>query len=275
MNKIILSIGVLVLVVIGVTYTIRNGDILNKSSDKIACTMDAKQCPDGSYVGRSGPKCEFTECPLVKETTQAKIAEKILNNGIYITPQDVVEDSRCPTDVVCVWAGQVRLRVTLQSRDNPIDAQDVTLTPSKPFIFKGQTIELIDVIPSTDSKKIINAGDYRFTFRVILIANIEKGTVSGTVTTSPTCPVERIPPDPQCAPRPYSTSIEIRQIGKTTLIKTIKSDIQGWFNTELSVGQYELRPISSSSFPRCGSVTVQVKSGQNSITDISCDTGIR
>lgn len=26
------------------------------------CTMDAKQCPDGSYVGRSGPNCEFV-CP--------------------------------------------------------------------------------------------------------------------------------------------------------------------------------------------------------------------
>lgn len=28
----------------------------------VACTMEAKQCPDGSYVGRSGPKCEFTAC---------------------------------------------------------------------------------------------------------------------------------------------------------------------------------------------------------------------
>ncbi|KKP86498.1 MAG: hypothetical protein UR90_C0028G0010 [Parcubacteria group bacterium GW2011_GWC1_35_8] len=28
----------------------------------IACTMDAKQCPDGSYVGRTPPKCEFV-CP--------------------------------------------------------------------------------------------------------------------------------------------------------------------------------------------------------------------
>ncbi|HVV15161.1 MAG TPA: hypothetical protein VHD55_02050 [Candidatus Paceibacterota bacterium] len=26
------------------------------------CTMDAMQCPDGSWVGRSGPKCEF-KCP--------------------------------------------------------------------------------------------------------------------------------------------------------------------------------------------------------------------
>jgi hypothetical protein len=30
--------------------------------EPVACTMDAKQCPDGSYVGRSGPNCEFV-CP--------------------------------------------------------------------------------------------------------------------------------------------------------------------------------------------------------------------
>ena len=28
-----------------------------------ACQMDAKLCPDGSSVGRSGPNCEFAECP--------------------------------------------------------------------------------------------------------------------------------------------------------------------------------------------------------------------
>ena len=25
----------------------------------VICTADAFQCPDGSYVGRTGPKCEF------------------------------------------------------------------------------------------------------------------------------------------------------------------------------------------------------------------------
>lgn len=29
----------------------------------VACTMEAKLCPDGSSVGRSGPKCEFLPCP--------------------------------------------------------------------------------------------------------------------------------------------------------------------------------------------------------------------
>ncbi|HRH23608.1 MAG TPA: hypothetical protein PK295_03180 [Candidatus Magasanikbacteria bacterium] len=31
--------------------------------ESVMCTMDAKICPDGSYVGRTGPQCEFAECP--------------------------------------------------------------------------------------------------------------------------------------------------------------------------------------------------------------------
>ncbi len=31
----------------------------------VACTMDAKICPDGSAVGRIGPNCEFAACPEV------------------------------------------------------------------------------------------------------------------------------------------------------------------------------------------------------------------
>lgn len=32
-------------------------------ANPIACTMEAKMCPDGSYVGRIGPNCEFRACP--------------------------------------------------------------------------------------------------------------------------------------------------------------------------------------------------------------------
>src|SRR6267154_6145338 len=30
---------------------------------QVACTADAMQCPDGSYVGRTGPNCQFAACP--------------------------------------------------------------------------------------------------------------------------------------------------------------------------------------------------------------------
>ena len=32
-------------------------------SPTVACTEDAKICPDGSSVGRIGPNCEFAKCP--------------------------------------------------------------------------------------------------------------------------------------------------------------------------------------------------------------------
>lgn len=33
------------------------------TSKIVACTMEAKICPDGSAVGRSGKNCEFAPCP--------------------------------------------------------------------------------------------------------------------------------------------------------------------------------------------------------------------
>jgi hypothetical protein len=35
---------------------------ITKPLIQVVCAMDAKMCPDGSYVGRTGPKCEFV-CP--------------------------------------------------------------------------------------------------------------------------------------------------------------------------------------------------------------------
>ncbi len=35
----------------------------HSSQSPVACTQEAKQCPNGSYVSRTGPNCEFTACP--------------------------------------------------------------------------------------------------------------------------------------------------------------------------------------------------------------------
>lgn len=36
--------------------------VQSEEQEGVVCTADAMQCPDGSWVGRSGPKCEFV-CP--------------------------------------------------------------------------------------------------------------------------------------------------------------------------------------------------------------------
>jgi hypothetical protein len=43
-----------------------NANHNNYQPKPVACTMEAKLCPDGSAVGRSGPNCEFTACPAAK-----------------------------------------------------------------------------------------------------------------------------------------------------------------------------------------------------------------
>lgn len=39
----------------------------------VACTMEAKICPDGSSVGRQGPNCEFAECPMAELANPASV----------------------------------------------------------------------------------------------------------------------------------------------------------------------------------------------------------
>ena len=49
--------------------TPQNTVIIN---DKQACTEEAKQCPDGSYVGRTGPNCTFATCPITTPQVKGK-----------------------------------------------------------------------------------------------------------------------------------------------------------------------------------------------------------
>lgn len=45
------------------TGTVSGGESVTGDGGNAACPMDAKLCPDGSSVGRTGPNCEFAECP--------------------------------------------------------------------------------------------------------------------------------------------------------------------------------------------------------------------
>ncbi len=45
----------------GIYYATRDSSDID--TGPVACTADAKICPDGSAVGRIGPKCEFAPCP--------------------------------------------------------------------------------------------------------------------------------------------------------------------------------------------------------------------
>ncbi len=57
-----LSIALLCLFAgLGIGYYIAKNPV--RVFEPQGCTMEAKICPDGSAVGRTGPKCEFSPCP--------------------------------------------------------------------------------------------------------------------------------------------------------------------------------------------------------------------
>jgi len=74
MNKILTALiilGILILaffVLNNFIYTEKQGD-----SNTTFCTMEALLCPDGSYVSRSGDKCQFSACPAPKDAVLGKL----------------------------------------------------------------------------------------------------------------------------------------------------------------------------------------------------------
>lgn len=62
-------VGTLVLAVIVALWVINVRETQAPNENGIACTQEAKICPDGSAVGRIGPNCEFAACPDVTATS--------------------------------------------------------------------------------------------------------------------------------------------------------------------------------------------------------------
>ncbi|HEY4518070.1 MAG TPA: Gmad2 immunoglobulin-like domain-containing protein [Candidatus Paceibacterota bacterium] len=93
----------------------------------------------------------------------AKLGEKININGVSITPIEVTQDSRCGSDVVCIWAGTVELKTKLESGAS---STTTILTLNKALTFAGKKVTLEKVEPHPSSKANISASDYRFTFSV-------------------------------------------------------------------------------------------------------------
>ncbi len=78
--------------------------------------------------------------------------------------QSVVSDSRCPEDVICIWAGEVSVRVML-SYDGKSVTKEMKLGGIGE-VFEGFQVYVTKVTPATNSKKPIKSGDYEVTFHI-------------------------------------------------------------------------------------------------------------
>lgn len=173
-KTILILIAIISLLVIGnALYAYLNNMDGNapKVNPPVACTDEAKICPDGSAVGRTGPFCEFAFCPNITSRSES--------------------------------------------------------------------------------------------------------VISGSVTLSPVCPVERMPPDPQCAPKPFATEIKVFDDNGGKLVKTIQSLSDGSYTLTLPYGNYMLQATGGKTLPQCSPINLRVQAPTVNNVSISCDTGIR
>jgi hypothetical protein len=81
--------------------------------------------------------------------------------GVTVTPHEVVEDSRCPVDVNCIWAGTVKVRATLSSDYGTVDQ---VFELGTPVTTTAQSVTLERVAPDKHQGTTLSPGDYVFYF---------------------------------------------------------------------------------------------------------------
>jgi len=84
--------------------------LVNKAPKSVGCTQEAKICPDGSTVGRTGSNCEFAECPAAKadETASWKVynsEQEIMGFSLDVPPEWKVNYK----EEVTSWGALVRV----------------------------------------------------------------------------------------------------------------------------------------------------------------------
>ena len=171
MKKILISLLILIIFVLGLVFLLDKKDtILPDDDEQVFCTQEALMCPDGSYVGRSGPKCEFSPCPSVENleevsnTVKIKIGETKYVNGVRITLNKMVSESRCAADVQCITAGFASFEVVLKS---DTDEERVVLASDKPnHPFDSFKVSIVDVSPVPLSTSLLDPKKYEVTFKV-------------------------------------------------------------------------------------------------------------
>ncbi|MGQ9477281.1 MAG: hypothetical protein ACUVRH_02170 [Candidatus Bipolaricaulia bacterium] len=84
--------------------------------------------------------------------------------GLQVTFTKVLEDSRCPVDVVCVWAGNAKVELELALSDHGRSTIELnsTLEPRE-ISFAGYLVRYIDLKPHRKSTQPIDPQAYRLT----------------------------------------------------------------------------------------------------------------
>jgi hypothetical protein len=191
------------------------------------------------------------------------------DDGLSITLK-AVNDSRCPAKVQCVWAGELAPELVVHGGALADNGQTFSLgtVTAKEHALDGYVVALADASSSTATLIVSKTGDGE--------TNTGAGDsgVRGMVTIGPTCPVERMPPDPNCADRPQSANFAIDSPAGAQ-VATVASSTDGSFSIALPAGTYVIHLQGPAAMPSMSPQEFTVPAHGFVEVRLSLDSGVR
>lgn len=107
----------------------------------------------------------LTGCVTLGQTlpdgSDVRLGQTAYVDGPKVRPVEILEDSRCPVNARCVWAGRVRVKMLWV---RPSGNQPFELTLGEPRPLADGKITLTSVHPERATDKQLKPSDYRFSF---------------------------------------------------------------------------------------------------------------
>ena len=104
----------------------------------------------------------------------------IVSENIKVKFLNVTEDSRCPSDVVCVWEGQVTILLSIMHNDQDLGDFALTIRGGDETLadktFDGHSIQVMQVGPYPKASEPTKLSDYLVTLLVSKISSSESNS---------------------------------------------------------------------------------------------------
>jgi hypothetical protein len=92
-----------------------------------------------------------------KTTSKSKLKVKFVS---------VLEDSRCPVGVNCIWAGNAKIKVKIIGKHSSKEFEFNTNMGPKGDIFEGWSVTIDDLTPTPHADKPLDPNSYKAEFTI-------------------------------------------------------------------------------------------------------------
>ena len=119
----------------------------------------------GEVPGISGAYYLCADQLDVKKSFTVQMNQSVFFDDYEITFSEILEDSRCPADALCVWEGRVSIGIDVKNKEG---IQNLILTTGEKTTtyFDSYEIHLTNVLPYPFSSKIITPEEYSATILI-------------------------------------------------------------------------------------------------------------